>query len=494
MLRCSGITKRFPGVTSLDGVDFSVAAGEIHALVGENGAGKSTLTKIIAGAYRPDAGALEFDGRSAHWRSPKAARKAGIQVIYQEQILFPDLSVAANVFIGQEPTGVMRLINYRKMREQAASILRSLGAGLDVDEKTANLSVADQQIVEIAKAMVGKVKLLILDEPTAALSGREAEMLFERLTRLRQQGLAIIYISHRLEEIFQLADRVTVLKDGKLVGSENVGNVDRRSLIRMMVGRDLKDLYPKRPESPARGRPVLEVRNLSVGHQVKNISFSVHSGEVLGLAGMVGAGRTELALAIFGALPIVSGSISIDGQVKRRVSPRTSIKNGLALLTEDRKGEGLLLQLDVAANITAPRLTDITRSGFLNLAVEREVAQIQMTKLSIKAPATSASVANLSGGNQQKILFARWTRICDRVLLLDEPTRGVDVGSKAEIYKIIREAAESGRAILMISSELPELIGMCDRVIVMRQGELTGELPARELTEESIMHLAMYQG
>jgi ribose transport system ATP-binding protein len=481
-------------VTSLDGVDFAVDAGEIHALVGENGAGKSTLAKVIAGAYRPDSGALEFDGRPAQWKSPKAARKAGIHVIYQELILFPDLSVAENVFVGQEPTGVTRLINYRRMREQAASILRSLGAELEVDEKTGNLSVADQQIVEIAKAMVGKVRLLILDEPTAVLSGREADTLFDRLTRLKGQGLAIVYISHRLEEIFRLADRVTVLKDGKLVGCEKVGKIDRRSLIRMMVGRDLKDLYPKRPESRPTGRPVLEVRNLSVGHRVKNVSFNLHSGEVLGLAGMVGSGRTELALAIFGALPIVSGSISIDGQVKRRVSPRLSIDSGLALLTEDRKGEGLLLQLDVAANITAPRLVDITRNGFLSLSAEREVAQKQMTKFSIKAPAPSASVANLSGGNQQKILFGRWTRICDRVLLLDEPTRGVDVGSKAEIYRIIREAADTGRGILMISSELPELIGMCDRVIVMRQGEFTGELKAPEITEESIMHLVTFQG
>jgi ribose transport system ATP-binding protein len=494
MLHCSGITKKFPGVTSLDNVDFTAQTGEIHALVGENGAGKSTLTKIIAGAYYPDAGTMSFDGRLASWTSPQSARKAGIHVIYQELVLFPDLTIAENVFIGREVLGSAKLVSYPRMRQQASAILNSLGSGLDVEEKTSNLSIADQQMVEIAKAMVGKLKLLILDEPTAVLSGREANMLFERLIRLKQQGLAIVYISHRLEEIFQLADRVTVLKDGKSVGTDRIGKFNRKSLIQMMVGRDLQDLYPPKTHRRISERPVLQVKNLRVGRRVKDVSFQVHQGEILGLAGMVGAGRTELALAIFGALPATSGSILIDGKILRNPSPLSSIRNGVALLTEDRKGEGLLLELDVAANITAPCLTDITRRGFLDLRREREAAQQQITKFAIKTPRPSSSVANLSGGNQQKLLFGRWTRVCRRVLLLDEPTRGVDVGSKAEIYRIIRETADQGLGILMISSELPEIIGMCDRVLVMRQGELTGELATPELNEESIMHLATYQG
>jgi ribose transport system ATP-binding protein len=494
MLQCSKISKSFPGVKSLDQVDFSVKAGEIHALLGENGAGKSTLVKIIAGAHKPDEGTIAFEGKQVHWHSPRAAREAGIHVIYQELVLFPELTVGENVFIGEEPAGKLGIISYRKMRDQAAEILDSLGVHLRLNEKVKNLSIADQQMVEIAKSMVSKVKLLILDEPTAVIAGHEVELLFERVEKLQRQGVAVVYISHRLEEIFRLAHRVTMLKDGRLVGTENVRDVDRRTLIRMMVGRDLKDLYPPRPAvAERREAPVLQVNKLSAPPRVKEASLSLYRGEVLGLGGMVGAGRSELALAIFGALPITSGSVSLDGQTHGGASPRRSIQRGLGLLTEDRKSEGLLLQLGVAANITAPKLDDVTRAGFLDMNSERRICQEEIKKFSIAAHRPSAPVVNLSGGNQQKILFSRWTRACHLVLILDEPTRGVDIGAKAEIYRIIRDLANQGLAILMISSELPELIGMCERVVVMRQGQITGELSGSEITEEGIMHLATYE-
>jgi ribose transport system ATP-binding protein len=492
-LNCIGISKSFPGVKSLDGVDFSVEAGEVHALLGENGAGKSTLVKAIAGAYQPDAGTIVFDGGEVCWSSPKAARRRGIHVIFQELVLFPELSVAENIFIGEEPHAAGPLISYRKMKQQSIAILDSLGVEIDPLRKVRKLSIADQQMVEIAKALVGKVRLLILDEPTAVISGREVGLLFERLRKLRQQGVAIVYISHRLEEIFQIADRVTVLKDGKLVGVRRVAEVDRTTLVRMMVGRDLQDLYPPRSATAAvKAQPVLEVRDLSIGQRVKRVSFSLCRGEVLGLAGLIGAGRTELALGIFGALPVTEGSLTLAGEPYRPTSPKAAIRRGLGLLTEDRKEEGLLLGLGVAANITAPKLQQITRRGVLDLRAEERLATGEISKFLIRASRPKAPVFNLSGGNQQKILFSRWTLACQRVLILDEPTRGVDVGAKAEIYRIIRVLADEGVGVLMISSELQEILGMCDRVLVMRQGELTGELSGDQVTEEAIMHLATF--
>ena len=495
MLKCTGISKSFPGVKSLDNVDFSVAAGEVHALLGENGAGKSTLVKTIAGAYQPDSGSIVFDGAEVSWSSPKIARRRGIHVIFQELVLFPELTVAENIFIGEEPEAFGPVISYRKMKREAATILESLGVQLDPLRKVKKLSIADQQMVEIAKALVGKAKLLILDEPTAVISGREADVLFDRLRMLRRQGVAVVYISHRLEEIFQIADRVTVLKDGKFVGVRRVADVDRNSLVRMMVGRDLQDLYPPVASKTAVDdhQPVLEVRELSVGQRVRNVTFSLRRGEVLGLAGLIGAGRTELALGIFGALPVTSGTLLLEGEEYRPKSPKTAIRKGLGLLTEDRKGEGLLLGLGIAANITAPKLEQITRGGVLDVRAEERLATNEISKFLIKASRPKAPVVNLSGGNQQKVLFSRWTLACQRVLILDEPTRGVDVGAKAEIYRIIRLLADEGIGILMISSELQEIVAMCDRILVMRRGELTGELSREQVSEEAIMHLATFQ-
>jgi ribose transport system ATP-binding protein len=487
MLVCGGISKSYPGVRSLDDVGLEVAAGEIHALLGENGAGKSTLIRVISGTVRPDAGWVELDGKRVSWTSARDARHAGIHVVHQEFVLFPELTIAENIFVGEEPRTRYGTVDRQQMRRRAATILQEFGAAVDVDARVGALTIASQQMVEIAKAFIVPVKLLILDEPTAVVSGREADVLFDRLRRLRAQGVAIIYISHRLEEVFALADRATVLKDGHVVGAVAINDVDRNALIRMMVGRELKDLYPPKRSSGAVGRPVLDVRDVSDGKRVRAASFTLHAGEILGLAGMVGSGRTELAQAIFGGSPMQSGAISIDG-VAIAPKPKRSIDAGIGFLTEDRKTEGLMLNMSVAANITAPRFE--TRGVVLALAREIELAKSEIAALGVAGAGPHTAIVNLSGGNQQKVLFARWMRTSDKVLILDEPTRGVDVGAKAEIYRLIRQCADKGLGILLISSELTEIIGMSDRVIVMRAGEIAGELDGAMLSEEAVLDLA----
>jgi ribose transport system ATP-binding protein len=491
MLSVSGISKSFPGVRSLQNVDFAADAGEIHALVGENGAGKSTLIKIISGAYIPDAGNIVLDGRNVAWSGPREAQSAGIHVIYQELVLFPELTVAENVFINDQPLTRLGLVDYRRMERRAEEALRRLGARIDVRQKVKELTIADQQMVEIARAFVGAVKVLILDEPTAVISGREVDLLFDRLVALRNAGVAIIYISHRLEEIFRIADRVTVLKDGVLVATRPVAQVNRDQLISMMVGRPLVDVFPPRRAISPDARVLLRAEGITVGRRVKGASLALRSGEVLGLAGLVGSGRTELAQAIFGGSPFDAGTVEIDGRVFTRTSPKESIAAGVGLLTEDRKGEGLLMQLSVGANIVAPRLSEIARGPFIDVRAENQIAAKEIARFSIAAPGPQAAVAALSGGSQQKVLFSRWVRACRRVLLLDEPTRGVDVGAKVEIYRIIRQLAEDGFAIMMISSELIEIVGLCDRALVMCEGVIAGELSAPAITEEAIMTLAL---
>jgi ABC-type sugar transport system ATPase subunit len=490
VLRIEGITKRFPGVLSLDTVDFDVAAGEVHALVGENGAGKSTLIKVIAGAYLPDAGTIEFAGERRVWASPQAARAAGIHVIYQELVLFPELTVAENVMIGDAPRNRLGLIDHRTMRRRAAEVLGGLGIALDPRTPVKHLSVADQQMLEIAKALIGDASLLILDEPTAVISGREAELLFERMRRLRARGTAIIYISHRLEEVFKVADRVTVLKDGRRVGTWLLAAIDRARLVASMVGRELAAIYPAKAAAIDRSRPVLEVEGLSAGDRVQGVSFLLYPGEVLGIAGLVGAGRTILAHALFGSLAWTSGVARLDGTPYRPATPGDAIARGVAFLTEDRRAEGLLLNLQVAPNITPPALAEVTNGLLLDSRAEQKIAEREIARYAIAARSPKDEVVTLSGGNQQKILFSRWARACHKVLILDEPTRGVDVGAKVEIYRIIRGLAEQGIGVIMISSELPEIIGVCDRVVVMREGMLTGELAGAEATEEAIMEIA----
>jgi ABC-type sugar transport system ATPase subunit len=489
VLQLSGITKRFPGVLSLNGVDFDVAAGEVHALVGENGAGKSTLIKIVAGAYQPDGGTITFAGERRAWPSPHAARAAGIHVIYQELVLFPELSVAENVMFGAAPRNRLGLIDRRTMRRRAQAALAELGVELDPRARVKQLSVADQQMIEIAKALIGDARLLILDEPTAVISGREAELLFERVRRMRARGAAIIYISHRLEEVFQLADRVTVLKDGRRVGSWPMGEIDRGGLVASMVGRELADIYPK-AEARVRAEPVLEVEGLSAGERVRGVAFKLYPGEVLGIAGLVGAGRTVLAHALFGSLPWTTGAVRVDGKPYRPTSPADAIAHGIAFLTEDRRAEGLLMNLELAPNITTPTLAEVTSGLRLDVRAEQQIAEQEIARYAIAARSPRDQVVTLSGGNQQKILFSRWVRACNKVLILDEPTRGVDVGAKVEIYRIIRELADRGIGVVMISSELPEIIGMSDRVLVMREGMLSGELAGNDATEEAIMAFA----
>jgi len=490
MLTLSNISKSFPGVKALSGVHLEVRAGEIHALVGENGAGKSTLTKVIAGVFQPNEGQIEFDGEIAHWSTPGEAKAAGIHVIYQEFVLFPHMTVAENIFIGHERRGAFGLIDHGQTRRDATELLHRLGVDIDPDALVVDLSIADQQMVEIAKAMVHKVKLLILDEPTAVISGKEVELLFQRLQALKADGVAIIYISHRLEEIFEICDRVTVLKDGQFVATHAIADVDREGLVSMMVGRNMSELFPPKPAGAVAGETVLEVRDVHVAGRVRGASMTLHAGEITALAGMVGAGRTELALAIFGGLPLERGTILIGGQSFGRMTPAHAIAMGIGLLTEDRKGQGLAMLLDVAANITAAGIDGVSRMGFMDRRGEDAIARAEIANYQIACRGPSNPVMTMSGGNQQKVLVSRWARTCRKVLILDEPTRGVDVGAKAEIYRIMRDLAERGIAVLMISSELPEVIGMADRVVVMREGAITGELTGPDITEQQIMHLA----
>jgi ribose transport system ATP-binding protein len=490
MLTLTHISKSFPGVKALTDMHLDVRAGEIHALVGENGAGKSTLTKVIAGVHQPDDGQLEFDGEIAHWATPGAAKEAGIHVIYQEFVLFPHMTVAENIFIGHERRNTLGFVDHKQTRKDATELLLRLGVNIDPDTLVVELSVADQQMIEIAKAMVHKVKLLILDEPTAVISGKEVDLLFERLKALREDGVAIIYISHRLEEIFEICDRVTIIKDGCYVADHDVCSVDRNQLVSLMVGRDMSELFPAKASIDHIGETVLEARDISVAGRVHNASLQVFAGEVTALAGMVGAGRTELAMAIFGGLPMVSGEIEIGGTVFTHMTPAIAIREGIGLLTEDRKGQGLAMHLDIAANMTAADLASVTKLGFLNRPEEEAIAHDEIKSYQIACWGPRNPVVNMSGGNQQKVLVSRWARTCRKVLILDEPTRGVDVGAKAEIYRIMRALAQKGIGVLMISSELPEVIGMADRVFVMRDGNVTGELVGTDVTEEKIMHLA----
>jgi ribose transport system ATP-binding protein/rhamnose transport system ATP-binding protein len=483
------ITKQFPGVKSLDAVSFGVRGGEIHALVGENGAGKSTLMKVLVGAYTADEGDLRFDGQPVAWKSPAEAKARGIHIIYQELVLFPQSSVAQNIFAGIEPRTRLGTIDHRAMNERAAALLLELGVELDPRERVGALSVASQQMVEIAKAMASEVRVLILDEPTAVIAGKEVQLLFRRLRMLRERGVAIVYISHRLDEIFELCDRVTVMKDGCKIGTQEVARTSHDELVRMMVGREMKDIYPPKTRADAGRKVLMKVEGLHVGNRVFDASLSVRAGEIVGLAGMVGSGRTELASGIFGALP-ARGTVEVHGARHTRMTPATAIRLGLGFVTEDRKSEGLLMYLNVAQNVTASTLPRFSRGGLLRSKAERAAGAASIREYGIAGATPTGSVATLSGGNQQKVLISRWVRVCTSVLILDEPTRGVDIGAKAEIYRLMRELTGRGLGILMISSELQEVLGMSDRVLVMREGRIAGEVSGEQMTEQDIMALA----
>lgn len=494
MLSLSGIQKAFPGVRALAGVDFAVRAGEVHALVGENGAGKSTLIKIIGGAYQPDAGTISLGGHETRWSGPEAAQKAGIHVIYQEFVLFPNLSVAENIMVGNEKRGRFGLIDHKATADAAAAILDRLGVRLNVTVPAGSLSIADQQMVEIAKALVHDVRVLILDEPSAVLSMKEVELLFGVVRQLRAQGVAVIYVSHRLDEIFALCDRVTILKDGQKVATREISETDHDMLVRLMVGRDLAQYFPPKAAAPRQdGPPALALRGVSVPGRVRDVTVEVRPGEIVGLAGLIGAGRTELALGAFGVLPM-TGTVEVQGRVIARPDAQSLIAAGVGFVTEDRKGQGLFMNMDVARNVTGAALSAYLRGIFVSDSAEQRAAAEEIANFAISCRGPTGAVDSLSGGNQQKILFGRWTRACRTALILDEPTRGVDVGAKSEIYRIMRALADSGVGILMISSELQEVVGMSDRVVVMREGSVSGELNGDAITEEDIMKLAAQSG
>ena len=489
MLKLQNITKSFPGVKALENVSTEFDGGEIHALVGENGAGKSTLIKVITGLYKPDSGIIQYGNMIIDWASTKQAREFGIQAIYQEFVSFKNMSVAENIFVGNEKWEKSKIISHKKMYEEASKMLLRLGVGIDSRIAIKDLSVADQQIVEIAKALTQKVKLLVLDEPTAVLSGKETELLFGRLKMLKRDGVAIIYISHRIEEIFELCDKVTVLKDGKFIDCKKIEELNEDKLISMMIGRKIYEFYPEKVPQITRDEEILKVEKLSFEKILKDISFSLYKGEILAFGGLIGAGRTILAQCIFGAIPFTKGNIFIKGKKFCKITPSKAINLGVGYLTEDRKKYGLALHLDVKANITAPELKQITKFGLISEGKEKKIANDEIKKYNIASTADT-KVINLSGGNQQKVMISRWARICRTILVLDEPTRGVDVGAKIEIYNIMRDLANRGIGIIMISSELQEIVGMADRVLVMKEGLITGELIDSEISEEKIISLA----
>jgi ribose transport system ATP-binding protein len=486
----TGISKRFGGVQALDGVDFAARAGEVHALMGENGAGKSTLVKILSGAYSKDAGEILVHANAAESDRAGGDYRSQVSVIYQEFALAPDLTVAENIFIDRlgDRAGV---INWKLLKSRAETLLARLGfSEIDVLRPVSELSVAYQQVVEIAKALHREAQVLILDEPTAVLTKREVDRLFEIIAELKAKGVCIIYVSHRLEEIFRICDRITVLKDGKKVDTVNVSEVNQEQLVRMMIGRELKDYFP--PRQAAIGEVVLQVKHLSCGAQVRDVSLSVRRGEVLGLSGLVGAGRTETLRAIFGADRREAGEIRIGSEMVTINSPRDAVDCGVGMLPEDRKQHGVLLDLSVKINGTLTIIKRLKKSfGRIDQAQEKKIVADLVQRLRAKIGSADDAVNTLSGGNQQKIALMKWLASNSRMLLLDEPTRGVDVGAKVEIYKIINELAAEGVAILFTSSEMPEVIGMADRVIVMRNGVIAGELEKGMINEFNLIKLAV---
>ena len=488
-LEMKNISKTYPGVRALDNVSFAVAKGEVHALVGENGAGKSTLMKILAGAQPMDSGEILIGGEQVHITTPQKAMDLGVSIIYQEFNLVPYLNAAENIFLGREPKGRLPgFINFSEMYSEAQRVIDQLGVKLNVRTPVNRLSVAQQQMVEIAKATSRNASIIAMDEPSATLTEHELLSLFELIRSLKQKGVSIIYISHRLEEVFQIADTVTVLRDGHLVGTKPVAESDRNDLIHMMVGRELKEVIPK--EAAEITKPALTVKNLTRKGVIEDINFTVRQGEILGIAGLVGAGRTELARAVFGADPIDEGEIWLNGTQVHIRSPKDAIRLGIGLVTEDRKALGLILGMVVRENISLANLDAITRMGFVNRREEKRVSVQFVEDLMIKTPSVEQQVQNLSGGNQQKVVLAKWLFTQSRVLIFDEPTRGIDVGSKVEIYQLMNKLAASGVAIIMISSELPEILGMSDRILVMHEGHIAGEFSREEATQEKIMQLA----
>ncbi|HEX9423080.1 MAG TPA: sugar ABC transporter ATP-binding protein [Pyrinomonadaceae bacterium] len=488
VLEMRHIRKAFPGVVALDDVDFDLRRGEVHILLGENGAGKSTLMKILSGAYQKSAGQIVFDGQDVEIRNPKHAQTLGISTIYQEFNLIPHLSAGENIFLGREPRR-FGLIDQRAIFQAATRALNGLGLTLDPHKLIKELKVAEQQMIEVAKALSLDARILIMDEPTAALSEHEIKELFAIIRSLRDKGVSIVYISHRMEELFEIGDRVTVLRDGRTVGTYDVREMSKSELIRLMVNRELTELFPK--ERAELGPEVLRVEGLNTQGGLNDINFSLRKGEVLGIAGLLGAGRTELARAIFGLDKIASGVISINGSQQRIGSPRAAINSGIGFLTEDRKSQGLVLPLSVRENLCLASVDKFSRWGLMNAQQEQQAADRYVKDLRIKTPSLNQKVVYLSGGNQQKVVLSKWLCCKSEVFIFDEPTRGVDVGAKAEIYQLMNRLTASGVAIIMISSEMLEVLGMSDRILVMRGGRITGEFSAEEATQERVLQCAL---
>jgi ribose transport system ATP-binding protein len=489
LVEVNGIHKSFPGVQALSDVSLQIRRGEIHAVVGENGAGKSTLMNILSGVFTADRGQILVDGQEVVIATPKQAHALGIHTVHQETSLCPNLSVAENAFVYDIPTRGPGLVDRHRLTAETQELLTMFDLKVRPDTLVRDLGVAQQQLVEIAKAFAGKCRVLILDEPTSALALHEEALLFDRVRRLREQGASVVYISHKLREVFELADRVTVLRDGRVIGTRVVAETDIPGIVTMMVGRELSQLYPEKGKIS--GKPVLQVRHLASGRQVRDVSFDLHAGEILGVAGLVGAGRTEMAMAIFGVAPVDKGEVLVDGKRLEPEAPQKAISLGLGLLHESRREWGLFLLKDVQANIISAHLGDFSRGPLMDSRKEQAEARRMVEALRIRTPSLLQKVMNLSGGNQQKVVVGKWLSTRPRILLVDEPTRGIDVGAKADIHALLRSLANEGVAILMISSELPEILGMSDRVLVMHEGRTVGTLSAEEASESAIMSLAV---
>lgn len=485
ILQLRGITKVFPGVKALEDVDLDVRRGEVHALLGENGAGKSTLMKVLAGKYQAESGEILLQGKVVHLGGPLVAKVKGILLIHQELSLVPGLSVAENIFLGSLPTKWMRRIDWRKLRDDAASILAKLNCSFGPNEKLGNLSIANQQMVEIARALAFEPQIVIFDEPTSSLTDQEKSVLFENIRRLQQQGVAIIYISHRMDEIFELSDRITVLRDGRHRGTVFTSETNENEVTRLMIGRHLDEYFE--PSERNHGEIALKVEKLTVPDLFTDVSFTIHRGEVLGFYGLIGAGRSEVAETIFGLRRPSSGSMEFFGEPVEIGSPSDAVSRGMGFVPEDRKEQGLVLGMGVRENLSLAQIDDISNSLFIDGSKEQELYRTYQEKLEIKTPGPQERVVNLSGGNQQKIVIAKWLSREPRLLILDEPTRGIDVGSKSEIHKLIAELANRGMAVLVISSEMPEVMGVSHRICTMYEGRITGEFDGDTVTEDELI-------
>ena len=487
-IKMHGIDKSFGGNAVLKSAGFLLDHGETHALMGENGAGKSTLMKILTGVYTKDAGTVTVDGREVCYKNPQEAEKAGIVFIHQELNVLFDLTVEENMFLGKEIKKAFGVCDRKAMREEVRKILDRLGVNIDPGQRMNELSVGQQQMIEIAKALMVDAKVIIMDEPTAALTQSETTVLFQVINSLKQKGVSIVYISHRMEEIFELCDRISILRDGSYIGTKKISETDMNDVVKMMIGREIGERYPLR--NAKTGGVAFEVKGLSCPGVFENVSFQVHAGEVLGVSGLMGAGRTEIMQAIFGNMPHVTGEIYLDGKQIQNRSPLEAMKNGIGFITEDRKVEGLMLEESIQKNISIANLGRISKSGVLQKGAEDELVKRGIEELHIKCFGPQHECSNLSGGNQQKVVFAKWIYTNPKVLILDEPTRGVDIGAKKEIYSIINELAEKGVAIIMVSSELPEVLGMSDRIMVVQEGHVRGILHKEDADQENIMIFA----